>query len=209
MPKPPVTRERADEVGRIVVKVITGIGRALRAAAGWAADAIKTAWRMVGAVPPAVRLLVVAGVLMLVGVVGAIALPGVTGLISAVVVVPVSSITVGVVGHRLYSGLAERHVAPTSVGRAAVGAPELQRSVEYVDNKLAMALNSLGTDQHQQAVIALFQAKTAVELTLGTEQQATAPAGGQLLGEHDLRPRIQAGSTSKPTMRQANSLAAS
>ena len=30
----------------------------------------------------------------------------------------------------------------------------------------------MGTDHHQQAVVALFQAKTAVELTLGTEQDS-------------------------------------
>ncbi len=38
---------------------------------------------------------------------------------------------------------------------------------------LTTALTSFGTEHHQQAVIALFQAKTAVELTLGTEDDPT------------------------------------
>ena len=80
--------------------------------------------------------------------------------------------------------------------------------MEYVDNRLALALTSLGTDHHQQAVIAIVQAKTAVELTLGTEGDAASHAEMPLrAGEDDLRPRIRIGSTS--ALRESSSLAAS
>ena len=65
----------------------------------------------------------------------------------------------------------------------------------YVDRKLTLALNSLGSERHQQAVIALFQAKTAVELALGTEQDDSEREAEPVhVDAYRLRPRIQAGS---------------
>ena len=101
----------------------------------------------------------------------------------------------GALGHRWYSGLGV-DAAPQSESVQPTQS-DLQRSVQYVDTKLAAALTSFGTEHHQQAVIALFQAKTAVELTLGTEQD---PAGYVDLSlradDYALRPRIRVGSTS-------------
>ncbi len=58
-------------------------------------------------------------------------------------------------------------------------------------------------------MIALFQAKTAVELTLGTEQDAVSHIDALLSVEgHDARPRIRAGSAAK-SLRENNSLQAS
>jgi hypothetical protein len=57
-------------------------------------------------------------------------------------------------------------------------------------------------------VIALFQAKTAVELTLGTEQDTAGHIDEPVpLEDYGLRPRIQAGTGS--TLSESNSLAAS
>jgi hypothetical protein len=59
-------------------------------------------------------------------------------------------------------------------------------------------------------VIALFQAKTAVELALGTDQDSASDVATLVpAGDHYMRPRIRAGSTSKLPLQEGNSLAAS
>lgn len=210
MSNSPVTRKHADEMGRIALKAITGIARFVAGVARYGARVVRQVWRVVEAVPPALQLFFVAGVLMLLGFVGAIALHNSLGLICTVVVVPVCSSTLGVLGHRWYSGLGAEAARRTDTQTAAPATSELQRSVQYVDKKLALALTSFGTEHHQEAVIALFQAKTAVELTLGTEQDTASYADVPLrAGDHDLRPRIRAGAGSTSTLRESNSLAAS
>ena len=74
MPKFPVTRKQADQMGRAALKALASIARFVASVARSGAHAIRQAWRVVDAVPAAVRLFVVAGVLMLLGVVGAIVL---------------------------------------------------------------------------------------------------------------------------------------
>lgn len=165
-------------------------------------------WRAVVAIPPALRLFVIAGVGTLVGVQGAIALPGFVGSACVVVVVPLCSIVLGALGHRWYVGLGTRTPAPADATKPAPS--ELRRSLGYVDDKLAVVLSTFGTDHHQQAVIALFQAKTAVELTLGTEQQPTGTAHLSVASaEHSTRPRIRLGSASTSSVGETNSQAAS
>ncbi|WP_235733862.1 hypothetical protein [Mycolicibacterium austroafricanum] len=59
-------------------------------------------------------------------------------------------------------------------------------------------------------MIALFQAKTAVELTLGTEQDLASYGDIALRADdYGLRPRIRAGSGPTTAPREGNSLAAS
>jgi hypothetical protein len=147
---------------------------------------------------------------MLLGVVGAIALRNTLGLICTVVVIPVCASILGALGHRWYSGLGAVVHSRANARPVEPVPSDLQRSVEYVDKKLALALTSFGTDHHQQAVIALFQAKTAVELTLGTEQDAATYSDVPLRADdYGLRPRIRAGSGSTSPLRESNSLAAS
>lgn len=208
MAKSPVTRKHLDEVGRVAGRTITSIAGFVAVIARFSARAVTQVWRAVEAVPPALRLFVGAGLLMLFGVVGAITLHNSVGLICIVVVVPVCSCTLGVLGYRWYSGLGGETMRRIDTQTAEPATSEMQRSVEYVDKKLALALTSLGTEHHQQAVIALFQAKTAVELTLGTEQNDDSYVDVPLR-TGDLRPRIRAGAGSTSTLRESNSLAAS
>ncbi|PRC46585.1 hypothetical protein C6A85_89335, partial [Mycobacterium sp. ITM-2017-0098] len=134
-----------------------------------------------------------------------IALSGTIGLMCAVVVVPVCSIAVGALGHRWYGRPAD---ARTDVTDKPAAASDLQRSVVYVDKKLTVALNAFGSERHQQAVIALFQAKTALELALGTEQDAADHIDEPVsVDDYGLRPRIRAGSGS--SVSESTSLAAS
>ncbi|WP_099244369.1 hypothetical protein [Mycobacterium sp. shizuoka-1] len=204
MPKSPVTRQQADAIGRAALKAVKAIAAAVAGVARSGARAIRQVWRVVEAVPAAVRVFVAAAVLLLLGVVGAIALHTTLGLICTVVVTPLCAGVLGALGHRWYSGLGD---GPAQPSRPATS--ELERSVHYVDKKLAVALASFGTDQHQQAVIALFQAKTAVELTLGTEEDTGSYDMPLRADDYGLRPRIRAGAASTSALREGNSLAAS
>lgn len=190
MPKAPVSRKQVDEFGRTAaqasVKTASAIAKALAGIARFAAHLVARIWRAVEAVPAALQLLAVVAIAMLLGIVGSIAATGTLGLICSVVVVPVCSIALGALGHRWFNR--------TPVEPAAAES-DLSRSVAYVDKKLTLALNSLGSERHQQAVIALFQAKTAVELALGTEQDDDARDDAPVhVDAYRMRPRIQAGS---------------
>ncbi|WP_457224533.1 hypothetical protein [Mycolicibacterium sp. CBM1] len=208
MPKSPVNRQQADQVGRSLVQAIAAVGKAIATAARFFARTVQQVWRAIEAVPPAVQAFGAAAILMLLGIVGAITLADTVGLVCTVVVIPVCAATLGALGHRWYSGLGAAVVPSSRARPLEPAASDLQRSVEYVDKKLALALSSFGTDHHQQAVIALFQAKTAVELTLGTEQDAEAYSDVPLRADdYGLRPRIRAGSGA--ALREGNSLAAS
>lgn len=211
MPKAPVTRNQVDEIGRFALRAAKGTASTVAAIARSGAHLLAGLWRAIASVPPALQLFAVTGVAMLLGVVGSIALSDSLALLCTVVVVPVCSITLGALGHRWYSGLGNQSAPRTEEPRAVEPATsDLQRSIEYVDKKLAVALTSFGTDRHQQAVIALFQAKTAVELTLGTEQDPANYVDVPLpTDHHTLRPRIRVGSAAKSQLRESNSLAAS
>lgn len=208
MPKAPVTRKQADDVGRFALRAAQATANSVAGVARFGARLLTGLGRAIASVPPALQLFAVAGVGLLLGVVGAITLSDSLGLLCTIVVIPICSITLGALGHRWSGGLGNQ--ALQADNRAIEPATsELQRSVEYIDKKLAVALTSFGTDRHQQAVIALFQAKTAAELTLGTEQDSSNYVDVPLpADDHPLRPRIRVGST-KTQLRESNSLAAS
>lgn len=202
MPKSPVTRTQADQLGRAAIGAVATIGRSIAGVARAGGRVIRRIWHAAQAVPPALQLFFGSAVLMLLGVVGAIALHSTLGLVCTVVVIPGCAAILGALGYRWYSGLG----AAESRGQATEPAEsELMRSLTYVDRKLTTALTSFGTEHHQQAVISLFQAKTAVELTLGTEED---PANYSDLSlrpdDYGLRPR-----SVEPAVRESNSLAAS
>lgn len=223
MPTSPVTRKHVDDLGRTAVKAAASVGAFVARSARYSAGVVRRMWRQAQAVPPAVRLFSGAGLLMLLGIAGAIALDNSLGLLCTVVVVPVCSAVLGGLGYRWYSGLGMEQSERAEPGRDSgrdsgrtdsrpvrPSDSDLQRSVQYVDRKLAVALTSFGTEHHQQAVIALFQAKTAAELTLGTEQDLASYADMTLRpDDYGLRPRIRSGSGSGSAPREGNSLAAS
>jgi hypothetical protein len=205
IPKSPVTRKHVDDAARCAVRVLAGVARAVAGAARYGARAAGQAWRAIDDVPPALRLLFACGLVMLLGIVGSIAVSGTFGLMCAIVVVPVCSIAVGALGHRWYNTPGD---ARTDAGSLPADASDLQRSVVYVDKKLTVAIDSFGSERHQQAVIALFQAKTAVELALGSEHHSLDHIDEPVsLDDYGLRPRIQAGS--RTAVSESNSLAAS
>lgn len=190
VPKVPVSRKQVDDLGRTVAKATattaSAVGKAVAGIARVAAGLVAQIWRAIEAVPAALQVLAIVALLMLLGVVGSIAAAGTLGLMCSVVVVPVCSIALGALGYRWFN---------RSAAEPAAAESDLSRSVVYVDRKLTLALNSLGSERHQQAVIALFQAKTAVELALGTERDdADRDNAPVQVDAYRLRPRIQAGS---------------
>lgn len=214
MPGAPVSRQQVEAFGRTVamalVKAASAIAKAVAAIARCTAHIVARISRAAAAVPAALQVLTVMALLMLLGIVGSIAATGTLALICAIVVVPLCSIALGALGQRWLSRNTGDQ-APQAQRRSAEAlTSDLSRSVGYVDKKLTLALNSLGSDRHQQAVIALFQAKTAVELALGTDlddpDRVEAPVQ---VDAYRLRPRIQAGPTSKSAMPESSSLAAS
>ncbi|AQT82591.1 hypothetical protein B1R94_05745 [Mycolicibacterium litorale] len=212
MPKSPVSRKHADQLGRVAVTVVAAVGKAIAGVSRFIVRTVRQLWLRIEAIPAALQLFFAAAGLMLVGIVGAIALDDTAGLVCTVVVIPVCAAILGALGQRWFSGIVGAP-AQTGLHPAQPASSDLHRSMEYVDKKLAVALTSFGTDHHQQAVIALFQAKTAVELTLGTEQDTQDGPGFADMplraDDYGLRPRIRAGAASTSTLRESNSLAAS
>ncbi len=208
-PKSPVTRKQVDDFGRVAVKAIAGVVTFSASIARYVARVLTHLWRVIDDVPASVRVLLVLTALMLLGVVGSITSSDAAGVVCAVVVVPVCSLALGALGHRWYSTHSGDQ-APQNSPSPEVQTSELARSIGYVDKKLTVALNSFGSERHQQAVIALFQAKTAVEFALGTEQDTATHIDEPVpVDDYGLRPRIPAGSASKSLLPENASLAAS
>ncbi|WP_395310245.1 hypothetical protein V4U86_05335 [Mycobacterium sp. AMU20-3851] len=214
MPKPQLDKERVDRFGRTAADALTktasAVVRVIGGLARYVAAVVTQSWRAFDAIPRALKMMFVACVLMLAGIAGTISLAGTAGLVCAVLVVPIAAITLGALGHRWMAEPGAAATPDTALEAPSSDPSDLSRSVLYVDKKLAVALNALGSDRHQQAVIALFQAKTAVELALGTELEEDAADNAPVqVDAYRLRPRIQPGSASKSTIPESNSLAAS
>ncbi len=205
----PLPRARADWWGHAALSAANALGTAISGLARLGGAAAAWAWRLAQTVPPGVRGFGLAAVGMLLGVVGAVALHNIAGVVCTVVVIPVCASVLGALAYRWYGGAGTAVLPRADSASAGPSTSELQRSVEYVDHKLALALTSLGTERHQQAVVALFQAKTAVELTLGTEQDSPSYDVALRADDYGLQPRVKAGPKPGSAAREGNSLAAS
>ena len=207
MPTSPISREQAAEARRIARNIAKEALMVFAGAARYCGRVGRQLFRAIEAIPSMLRLLTLVALLMLLGIFGAIASHSSLGLICIVVVIPVSSITLGALGHRWYGRLSSR---PDAAESPEASLSDLQRSIEYVDTRLTFALNSFGAERHQHAMIALFQAKTAVELTLGTERDPTHGIEALLSVDNNFaRPRIRPGTAAKSLLQESNSLAAS
>lgn len=172
MPTSETTRKYADGFGRIAITLGTGIAKFGMGVAKVCAGIVTFGWHIVSQIPPVLRLLGALGLSALASILGSLTLDNALGAACAIVLVPGFSLAFGVVAHKWYAGLGEEHRIGKDVKNASEPTPDLERSVEYVDGKLTFALNALGTERHQQAVIALIQAKTATELSFGTAREA-------------------------------------
>lgn len=154
----------ATTVGSALTRLGAGVARCAAVFLAACARGLTAGWRIVAEIPPALRLLGALALSVVLSVFGSVTFDRALGTMFAVVLVPCFSLALGVVAHKWYAGLG-REGAPGQVAdRVAPPSAQLERSVEFVDTKLAFALSSFGTERHQQAVIALIQAKTATEL---------------------------------------------
>lgn len=188
MPTLEEARKRADELSRIAMRFAAVFGTILaqlaRSVAKLCAGIAAFAAQVVSEVPPALRLLGALGLCTVLSIVGSLTLDNVLGKSCAAVFVPGFALAFGVVANRWYSGLGENRRRRSGVQNPGRSASDLERSVDYADAKLAFALSAFGTERHQQAVIAVIQAKTATELSFGTARESAG------LGP---RPRIRDG----------------
>ncbi len=190
-------RDYAADFGRLATTVGSALSRLGASVARFAAAfvtacarVLTAGWRIVAEIPPALRLLGALALSVVLSVFGSLTFDSALGTMFAVVLVPCFSLALGVVAHKWYAGLSREGESGEVAARDAPLSVQLERSVEFVDTKLAFALNSFGTERHQQAVIALIQAKTATELARSTAPVAVSSA----------RPRIRDGGA--PTISQ-------
>ena len=193
MPTVEATRKRTDELGRIVVRFGAMFAKWFRSVGKVCAGIAAFGGQVVKEVPPALQLLGALGLCAILSIVGSVSFDNTLGKSCAIVFVPGFALAFGVVAHRWYQGLGDGRGRRDGLQAAGHATTDPERSVAYADAKLAFALNAFGTEQHQQAVVALIQAKTATELAFGPGRD---DAG------YGSRPRIRDGGRPKSSRRE-------
>ena len=173
----------ATTVGSAMARLGAGVARFGAAFIAACTRIFTAGWHIVAEIPPALRVLGALALSVVLSVFGSVTFDSALGTMFAVVLVPCFSLALGVVAHKWYAGLSRDGGPGEAADHVARPTAQLERSVEFVDTKLAFALNSFGTERHQQAVIALIQAKTATELARSAAPVAVPSA----------RPRIRDG----------------
>ncbi len=199
LPTAEQARQHTDELGRIALRLGALFVKFACGVAGVCAGIADFVRQVVNVVPPALRLLGALGLCLVLSIAGSVALDNALGKSCAAVFVPGFALAFGVVANRWYRGLGgdDGRGCPSGVENAGRAGSDVERSVEYVDAKLAFALAAFGTERHQQAVVALIQAKAVTELSCGTARPE--PVG------HGPRPRISDGGAPKTSSHEEHS----
>ncbi len=132
---------------------------------------IRGAGDRVAAASPTTLLLALLCVLLASSIVAGLAFDGSLGVAATVLFIPTLSAAFGAITLRC---LDERRKsqAQREVGREEARAlHQAERTLDYIDTKLMVALTQFGTERHNDAVIGMFQAKAATELYLGTDHR--------------------------------------
>lgn len=204
LPTAEQARQHTDELGRIALRLGALFVKFACGVAGVCAGIADFVRQVVNVVPPALRLLGALGLCLILSIAGSVALDNALGKSCAAVFVPGFALAFGVVANRWYRGLGggglgddDGRRCGSGVENAGRAGSDVERSVEYVDAKLAFALAAFGTERHQQAVVALIQAKAVTELSCGTDRPE--PVG------HGPRPRISDGGAPKTSSHEEHS----
>ncbi len=91
------------------------------------------------------------------------------GVASTVLFVPALSAALGALGMRRMIANRAEQAAREDARQEATEVRQLEHTLSYVDAKLTAALTQFGTEQHNDAVVAIFQAKAATELVLDSD----------------------------------------
>lgn len=118
----------------------------------------------VAAASPMTILVLLLGVLTALSMVAALSSESSLGVTSTVLFVPALSAALGALAMRHVLIRADGPTAREDARDDTTEMRQLQRTLDYVDAKLDAALTQFGTDRHNHAVVAMFQAKAATEL---------------------------------------------
>ncbi len=91
------------------------------------------------------------------------------GVTSTVLFVPALSAALGALAMRRLVARRDEQAEREDARQDATELRQLEHTLRYVDGKLTAALTRFGTDQHNDAVVAMFQAKAATELLLDSD----------------------------------------
>ncbi|MBX7435074.1 hypothetical protein JDV09_23675, partial [Mycobacterium sp. Y57] len=128
----------------------------------------------VASASPTTLLLGLLGLLTTLSVVASLAFHNALGVTSAVLFVPALSAAIGALAVRCLDERRARQAQREQALPEAMQLRQLEHTLEYVDTKLSAGLSQFGSDRHNDAVIAMFQAKAATELYLGSEPRPAA-----------------------------------
>lgn len=129
----------------------------------------------VAAASPMTLLVSLLGVLAVLSVVASVSYDNSLGVASAVLFVPALSAAIGALAMRCALARQSAQTVREDARQEATEQRHLEHTLDYVDDKLTAALTQFGSDRHNDAVVAMFQAKAATELYRGAPAR---PASG-------------------------------
>lgn len=122
----------------------------------------------VAAASPITLLVSLLGLLTTLSIVVALSSDTSLGVTSTVLFVPALSATLGALAMRSMSARREEEAVREDTRQEAASVRQLEHTLDYIDTKLDAALNQFGSERHNDAVVAMFQAKAATELYRGS-----------------------------------------
>ena len=138
---------------------------------------------------PMTLFLGVLGLFAALSIVASLAFDNALGVASAALFVPALSAAFGAVAMRSMDARRTSRALREDALREGAQLRQLERTLHYVDTKLSTGLTQFGSDRHNDAVIAMFQAKAATELYLGSAPDLDSPSDEPThAGLHNFQP---------------------
>lgn len=166
----------------------------------------RTAGDRVAAASPMTLLMGLLGLLTALSIIASLAFENALGVTSAVLFAPALSAALGALVMRTIAERRTSRELHEAAREEDARHRQLEHTLDYVDTKLTTALTQFGTEQHNDAVIAMFQAKAATEIYReSTEPKQNSPSKaaaaphyqlGDFLSPNALRSNERAGGLS-------------
>ncbi|MGV0836150.1 hypothetical protein [Mycolicibacterium thermoresistibile] len=151
----------------------------------------------VAAASPLTLLGALLGVLTTLSIITALSSDTSLGVTSTVLFVPALSAMLGALAMRSVVARRAEQAVREDARQDAAEVRQLEHTLDYIDSKLDAALTQFGSDRHNDAVVAMFQAKAATELYRGgAGSRQDAPATHYALAEFLAPAALHAGEPS-------------
>lgn len=124
----------------------------------------------IAAASPMTLLLALLGLLTVLSIVAALSSDTSLGVTSTVLFVPALSAVLGALAMRTLIARSRTQAVADDARQDATELRQLEHTLDYIDTKLDAALTQFGSDRHNDAVVAMFQAKAATELYRGATE---------------------------------------